>query len=109
MAVGNVHGKYAGEPELRWKLLREIAAVAGVPPVLHGASGIPASDLAKTPGFGVGKVNFNTELRTGVLRLLADETAAHRADGENLMGLVNRWQETARDFTANTLRTLSSK
>lgn len=109
VAVGNVHGKYAGEPELRWELLREISAIAGVPLVLHGASGIPAEDLARTPGFGVGKVNFNTELRTGVLSLLEDETTAHRADGENLLGLINRWQETARDFAASTLRTLSTK
>lgn len=109
VAVGNVHGKYAGEPKLQWELLQEISAVAGVPLVLHGASGIPAADLARTPGFGIGKVNFNTELRTGVLQLLETETAAHRADGENLMGLLGRWQDTAREFTAATLRTLGGQ
>lgn len=109
VAVGNVHGKYAGEPNLQWKLLEEIRAVAGVPLVLHGASGIPSEDLARTPEFGVGKVNFNTELRTSVLRMLERETSAHRADGENLMGLVNVWQDTVRDFTSSTLGTLSTR
>ena len=109
VAVGNVHGKYAGEPNLQWDLLEQIRAVANVPLVLHGASGIPAEDLARTPAFGVGKVNFNTELRTSVLRMLEREASAHRADGENLLGLVNVWQATVRDFTASTLATLSSR
>lgn len=108
VAVGNVHGKYAGEPNLRWELLEQISAVAGVPLVLHGASGIPAGDLARTPAFGVGKVNFNTELRTGVLHMLESQTGAHRADGENLLGLVNVWQNTVKEFTSSTLRTLSA-
>ena len=109
VAVGNVHGKYAGEPDLQWDLLEQIRAVAGVPLVLHGASGIPAEDLARTPAFGVGKVNFNTELRTSVLCMLERETSAYRADGENLLGLVNVWQATVRDFTSSTLGTLSTR
>ena len=109
VAVGNVHGKYAGEPDLQWDLLEQIRAVAGVALVLHGASGIPAEDLARTPAFGVGKVNFNTELRTSVLCMLERETSAYRADGENLLGLVNVWQATVRDFTSSTLGTLSTR
>lgn len=109
VAVGNVHGKYAGEPDLQWDLLEQIRAVAGVPLVLHGASGIPAEDLARTPAFGVGKVNFNTELRTSVLRMLERETSVYRADGENLLGLVTVWQATVRDFTSSTLGTLSTR
>lgn len=109
VAVGNVHGKYAGEPKLRWDLLDSIAAESTIPLVLHGASGIPLEDLEKAPVTGIGKVNFNTELRTGVLRLLESETSAHRANGENLLGLIGRWQETAREFTDSTLRTLGGR
>lgn len=109
VAVGNVHGKYAGEPKLHWALLDSIAAESPIPLVLHGASGIPLDDLAKAPIAGIGKVNFNTELRTGVLRLLESETSAHRANGENLLGLIGRWQETAREFTDSTLRTLGGR
>ena len=107
VAVGNVHGKYKGEPELRWDVLQDIAVRTRIPLVLHGASGIPADELAKAPAMNVGKVNFNTELRTGVLATLEAQTAAHRADGENLQGLLARWNASAKDFAAATLGMLS--
>jgi len=106
VAIGNVHGKYKGAPQIRWDVLERISAVADVPLVLHGASGIPADELLKARTLGVGKVNFNTELRSGILATLEAETAAHRADGENLQGLLGRWSASAREFAAATLRTL---
>ncbi len=107
VAVGNVHGKYQGEPKLRWDVLQDIAVRTRIPLVLHGASGIPPEELVKAAAMNVGKVNFNTELRTGVLTVLAEQTAAHRADGENLLALLGRWDAAARDFAATALRTLS--
>jgi tagatose 1,6-diphosphate aldolase GatY/KbaY len=107
VAVGNVHGKYKGRPELRWDVLQDIAVRTRIPLVLHGASGIPAGELAKSPAMNVGKVNFNTELRTGVLETLEAQTAAHRADGENLQGLLARWNDSAGDFATSALATLS--
>lgn len=107
VAVGNVHGKYKGEPRLRWDVLQDIAARIHVPLVLHGASGIPAEELVKAAAMNVGKVNFNTELRTGVLATLQDQLPAHRADGENLQGLLARWNTSAKDFAAATLETLA--
>jgi tagatose 1,6-diphosphate aldolase GatY/KbaY len=56
----------------------------------------------------VGKVNFNTELRTGILSTLEAETAAHRADGENLQGLLARWNGSAATFAGATLELLSA-
>ena len=55
----------------------------------------------------VGKVNFNTELRTGILATLEAETTAHRADGENLQGLLGRWSSSASTFAGATLDMLS--
>ena len=107
VAVGNVHGKYKGKPELRWDVLQDIAVRTHIPLVLHGASGIPAEELAKAPAMNVGKVNFNTELRTGVLATLEAQTAAHRADGENLQGLLARWNESAKDFATSALAMLT--
>ncbi len=106
VAIGNVHGKYTGAPQIRWDVLERISAESPVPLVLHGASGIPAADLLKARTLGVGKVNFNTELRSGILATLEAETPAHRADGENLQGLLGRWNASAREFAAATLRTL---
>jgi tagatose 1,6-diphosphate aldolase GatY/KbaY len=107
VAVGNVHGKYKGKPELRWDVLQDIAVRTRIPLVLHGASGIPAGELAKAPAMNVGKVNFNTELRTGVLEMLEAQTAPHRADGENLQGLLARWNDSAKGFATSALATLS--
>ena len=107
VAVGNVHGKYKGEPELRWDVLQDIAVRTRVPLVLHGASGIPAAELVKAAAMNVGKVNFNTELRTGVLETLEARTAEHRKDGENLQGLLADWDAAARTFAATALATLA--
>jgi len=107
VAVGNVHGKYKGEPKIRWDVLQDIAARIHIPLVLHGASGIPAEELVKAAAMNVGKVNFNTELRTGVLATLQDQLPAHRADGENLQGLLALWNESAKGFAATTLATLA--
>ncbi|TPV48830.1 class II fructose-bisphosphate aldolase [Pseudarthrobacter phenanthrenivorans] len=107
VAVGNVHGKYKGEPQLRWDVLQDIAVRTHIPLVLHGASGIPAEELVKAASMNVGKVNFNTELRTGVLSTLQEQLPGHRADGENLQGLLGHWNSSARGFATTTLATLT--
>ncbi|MDR6504889.1 class II fructose-bisphosphate aldolase [Arthrobacter oryzae] len=107
VAVGNVHGKYKGEPQLRWDVLQDIAVRTHIPLVLHGASGIPAEELVKAAAMNVGKVNFNTELRTGVLATLEDQTPSYRADGENLQGLLATWNASAKGFAAGALSTLT--
>jgi tagatose 1,6-diphosphate aldolase GatY/KbaY len=107
VAVGNVHGKYKGEPQLRWDVLQDIAVRTHIPLVLHGASGIPADELVKAASMNVGKVNFNTELRTGVLSTLQDQLPAHRADGENLQGLLGHWNVSAKGFAGAALGMLT--
>jgi tagatose 1,6-diphosphate aldolase GatY/KbaY len=107
VAVGNVHGKYKGEPQLRWDVLQDIAVRTHIPLVLHGASGIPADELVKAAAMNVGKVNFNTELRTGVLSTLQDRLPEHRADGENLQGLLGHWNTSAKDFAGAALGMLT--
>lgn len=107
VAVGNVHGKYKGEPQLRWDVLQDLAVRTHIPLVLHGASGIPAGELVKAAAMNVGKVNFNTELRTGVLSTLQEQLPAHRADGENLQGLLGHWNTSAREFATAALGMLT--
>jgi tagatose 1,6-diphosphate aldolase GatY/KbaY len=107
VAVGNVHGKYKGEPQLRWDVLQDIAVRTHIPLVLHGASGIPAEELVKAAAMNVGKVNFNTELRTGVLATLEKNTSTHRSDGENLQGLLGEWSKSAKSFATGALAMLT--
>lgn len=40
-ALGSVHGKYQGEPNLGFKEMEEISRVTDIPLVLHGAFGHP--------------------------------------------------------------------
>lgn len=107
VSVGNVHGRYTGEPELRWDVLQDIAVRTRIPLVLHGASGIPPKELVKASAMNVGKVNFNTELRTGVLATLEANTSDYRMDGENLQGLLRLWNQSAKQFAARALATLT--
>ncbi|MCY8424793.1 class II fructose-1,6-bisphosphate aldolase [Bacillus vallismortis] len=60
-ALGSVHGKYQGEPKLGFKEMEEIAKITNIPLVLHGASGIPADQIARTIQLGHAKININTE------------------------------------------------
>ncbi len=63
-AVGNVHGIVkGGEPDLKTDLIREIRDGAGVPLVLHGASGNSNSDIVKAIEAGISIIHINTELR----------------------------------------------
>lgn len=72
VAVGNVHGTAAGPTPLDLDRLKAIRAVVPVPLVLHGASGLPLSELQAACTLGVAKVNVNTELRVAFLAALAD-------------------------------------
>lgn len=70
VAVGNVHGLSAAPPALDLARLARIAEQVSVPLVLHGASGIDATDLRAAVRLGVAKVNINTELRRAFLGTL---------------------------------------
>ena len=98
VAVGNVHGRYQGEPELRWDVLQDIAVRTRLPLVLHGASGIPAAELVKAAAMNVGKVNFNTELRTGVLETLEARTGTHRQRRRKPSGIAGRMARLGRNL-----------
>lgn len=61
-ALGSVHGKYKGEPNLGFEEMELINANTQVPLVLHGASGISKEDLHRAISLGHAKINFNTEI-----------------------------------------------
>ena len=64
-AVGNIHGMMANapEPNLDIKRVADVAAAAGVPLVLHGASGNTDLDVRKAVEAGMRIVHINTEIR----------------------------------------------
>jgi len=62
VSVGNAHGKYKGEVDLKVDLIGEIEEQARIPLVLHGSSGIPEDILKAAVKNGVRKININTNL-----------------------------------------------
>ncbi|KHE71835.1 ketose-bisphosphate aldolase, partial [Halobacillus sp. BBL2006] len=61
-ALGSVHGKYKGVPNLGFEEMASLRQSTDVPFVLHGASGISNTDLQKAISYGHAKINYNTEL-----------------------------------------------
>lgn len=93
VSVGNVHGFYRVDPKIDTDLISAIAARTGVPLSLHGASGIPESMLRRAIACGIGKVNFNTELRAAYFRTLALH-GKELEDGARLQQLATRVSES---------------
>ncbi|MFB6275085.1 MAG: ketose-bisphosphate aldolase [Halothece sp.] len=63
VTIGNVHGKYHGEPQLDFDRLAKIRQQLQIPLVLHGASGLPAEMIQQSIELGVCKFNVNSEVR----------------------------------------------
>jgi fructose-bisphosphate aldolase class II len=68
VSIGNKHGFYQGEPDLDFDRLRAIREIVDIPLVLHGASGIPDTQIREAIRLGVCKVNIDTEMRDAFAR-----------------------------------------
>jgi fructose-bisphosphate aldolase class II len=80
VAVGSSHAMLTRDARLDNALIEAIAAVAGVPLVLHGSSGVPDDGLVDAVRHGMMKINIATQLNkvmTGAVRavLAADPNA----------------------------------
>lgn len=60
VAIGNAHGVYKGNPELRLDRLKEINEQVEVPLVLHGGSGISQEEFREAISLGIRKINVAT-------------------------------------------------
>lgn len=63
ISVGTAHGAFRGREGIRFGRLEEISRAVPVPLVLHGASGVPDSEIRRALQYGIAKVNIDTELR----------------------------------------------
>lgn len=63
IAVGSMHGLFKGKEKIDFKRLTEINKKVKTPLVLHGASGLPDSDIKSAIGLGVRIINIDTVLR----------------------------------------------
>lgn len=60
VAIGNAHGHYKVQPELRLDILKEIDNVCSTPLVLHGGTGITPDIFRECIKNGVRKINIAT-------------------------------------------------
>ena len=60
--VGTAHGHYKQAPVIAVDRIREIKEATGVPPVLHGGSGVPDEQIVAAIAAGIRKINFGTDI-----------------------------------------------
>ncbi len=65
VAVGTCHGLYPDwmKPEIKLDLLERIEAAVDIPLVLHGGSGNPDEEIAKSVMHGVAKINISSDIK----------------------------------------------
>jgi tagatose 1,6-diphosphate aldolase GatY/KbaY len=107
VAVGNVHGRYRGRPLLDRARLTRIREACSVPLVLHGASGLPSSDLISAGATGIGKVNINAELRRIVVDIIQDRLGPAKEAGDDVAALSEARARATRQFATAILRRLA--
>lgn len=99
VSIGNVHGMYAVPPALDWARLAKIDERVPVPLALHGASGLPETDLVKAVARGIVKVNVNTELRATYLAAVRHHLEGD-ASGDDVIGLQEAVVRAVQAFVA---------
>lgn len=63
IGIGNAHGYYKGEPDIKLDVLRKVREFTDIPFVLHGCTGMKEDIIRQSIGLGVAKINFGTEIR----------------------------------------------
>ena len=65
VAIGTCHGLYPDwmKPEIKLDLLERIEAAVDVPLVLHGGSGNPDEEIAKSVAHGIAKINISSDIK----------------------------------------------
>ncbi len=91
VAFGTAHGEYTWEPNLDFDRLAEIGRRVPIPLVMHGGSGLPASDVRRAIELGVNKINFFTDC---VLR--ATSRVRSRVAGDDRANYLDFRQEAYR-------------
>ncbi len=94
VAIGTVHGLFAGEPSLDFERLRSIRERVPIPLVLHGSSGTGEQKLKQCVKLGIRKINVYSDLMKAITQgarsLLADSEADPLNFIEELRDAMNR-------------------
>jgi tagatose 1,6-diphosphate aldolase GatY/KbaY len=70
---------------------------------------LPDEDLRRAPAAGLGKINFNTELRAAIFDAVEAQLSASRATGDDMLAYERACREAVRQFTLSTLEKLAGR
>lgn len=70
IGIGNAHGFYKGEVNIRVEILEQCREFTDVPFVLHGCTGMDETLIRRSVKAGVAKINFGTQIRCQYLEYL---------------------------------------
>ncbi|HDF5701878.1 class II fructose-bisphosphate aldolase [Klebsiella variicola] len=91
VSVGTAHGMYAPgvTPALDFDRLAQVQRASSVPLALHGGSGTPFAQLARSPAFGVAKINVGAAVfeagKAALLHTLCHDSSIELADAMAVM------------------------
>lgn len=80
VAIGNAHGHYKVQPELRLDILKQIDNTCDTPLVLHGGTGITPDIFRQCIKNGVRKINIATASFDAVTNAARDTTSVENAN-----------------------------
>lgn len=70
IGIGNAHGFYKGEVNIRVEILEQCREFTDIPFVLHGCTGMDEALIRRSVKAGVAKINFGTQIRCQYLEYL---------------------------------------
>jgi ketose-bisphosphate aldolase len=81
VGIGNAHGFYKGEPNIRLDVLQEIRNITDIPLVLHGSTGMAENIVKEAIEIGIHKINFGTLIRHKYMEFYKEgiDTLEHNA------------------------------
>lgn len=99
IGFGNVHGEYETKSNLRWDIYEKGYELTGLPLVLHGGSGLDASEFKRSILAGTAKINISTDLKKVYLNLF--NAKINDGDWLNPMLFHNEIQIKTREVAVN--------
>jgi len=94
ISIGNVHLLEGQKSHMDFALLETPLARVPVPLVLHGGTGIDASELQKAISMGVAKINVGTALKRIYLNSLRNYIETHDIDRIDPHNIIGRGEDT---------------
>jgi fructose-bisphosphate aldolase, class II len=110
VSLGSIHGMKKAGASLDLDLLQRLAAIAKIPLVVHGSSGVIDSDLQKAIHFGIRKINVATRLKCAAGESIYELSRLKGIEGlSDSMGLSIQVRKAVKDATLERLKLFNPK